>query len=381
MIGYTLNNRVDLVLNGTLLNSTADNYAHLAYFTNLLHAGDTIENTQTSSLTFLDTAGQFNNTIVNPPAATVAETAAETGADAGNVARAVFTRMMRNDRMLKNEGFVKRAGYFQNNKQIEVFAQILTDLSFTAPRLLISGVDIELNIYSNPSRFCLQTSSTEKYNIELLKSELFIKQTVPRDEVVMGQAKTLMGFPARYPIRRHLFSRYIIPAGNMSFSKDSLFTNPPDFLLMAVNTNEAMLGKYDSNPFNFNHNNMKTVTLASGGKTYGGRPLSIDVDNNIYVEAYVNLCIGLGKFYGNNALRHIGIEEYKKGGYFFLAFDLTSDNSPFDSHISPHESTDIRLEIEFGIAPTKALTVLLMGLFKSEILVNNNRQLIKTFEM
>ena len=63
MIGYTLNNRVDLVLNGTLLNSTADNYAHLAYFTNLLHAGDTIENTQTSSLTFLDTAGQFNNMI------------------------------------------------------------------------------------------------------------------------------------------------------------------------------------------------------------------------------------------------------------------------------------------------------------------------------
>ena len=380
MIGYTCNSKVDLSLNGTLVNSAADNYAYLSYFTNLLHAGEAIDNRLTSSLTYLDSAGQFDNVTVGDPAPTVAETAAEGVAVAADAARAVVQRILRNEKRDKNTGFIKRASYFQNNNRVEVIAQILTDLTFTSPKLLISGVDIELAMYTNPSSFSLICSGAEKYNIEIVKSELFIKQYTPYDEIITSQAKTLMSYPVRYPIRRHVFSRYIIPAGNHSFSKDGLFPTPPDFILMGVILNEALIGRYNKNPFNFQHHSMKTVSLIAGGKTYGGRPLRIDVDKNIYVESYANLCIGLSKFYGNTALKHIDIDTYKKGGYFLLAFDLTSDNSSFDDHISLQESTDLRLEIEFGTAPIKALTVLLMGMFKSEILINHNREVIKSYE-
>ena len=141
-------------------------------------------------------------------------------------------------------------------------------------------------------------------------------------------------------------------------------------------------GEYGTNPYNFEHFGVKTITLTVNGEEIPFKQLTLDykgTGTKDFVQAYNTLFSGTGKMYTNTGL-DITREDYDKG-YTLYAFDLTPDmcNAGYFNVI---QRGSLSVDINFDGVPNDSngddvpIAMVCYGEFENIISITSERNVI-----
>ena len=172
-------------------------------------------------------------------------------------------------------------------------------------------------------------------NPQVKLSEVILKiRKVKVDQAVSdGIERMLKQTPALYPIRRVECKILTVPSGLPTTRQDNIFSGiiPKTFVVGFVNV-DAANGTYWTNPYNFAHFGVTSLSLTANGeeipfkqltlaypkKANGEIDPAVDKDDQLdFDEAYNTLFSGTGKIYSNAGL-DIDRDEYP-GGFALYA--------------------------------------------------------------
>jgi hypothetical protein len=336
---HSMFSQVDISLNERIISSSNNTYPYRAMIEKLLNHGyDTKTSQLSSELFFKDTAGRMNTFDVtddNP-----------------------------------NEGFNKRAEMFKLSASVDMIGRLHLDI-FHQERLLLNMVDMKIKLIRSKPEFCLLGDGEFKVSLEY--ASLFVRKVRVSPGVVLGHAKSLEKTTAKYPINRVLCKAYSIPAGNMSFVQDNIFTGQmPNRVIIACVDNDALNGDYKKSPFEFKHYNINFIGVYVDGQPVPHNPLQPNFDNNQFVRAYHNLFTNT-----ENKGLYLSRTEFSQGYSLFL-FDLSPDLCD-GSHLNLIRHSNLRLEIKFGTALPQTVSLLVYAEFENLIEINKARNILYDF--
>ena len=272
-----------------------------------------------------------------------------------------------------NKGLKARYKFSKASVVIEVAGPIFCDIFFTE-RLLLSFVDLKVVLDRNGHEFCLMASEDDAdYRVKLTDAYLKIRKVKVSPSITMAHEIALKRGPAIYPIRRVECKSFIIPAGNPSLMKDSVFSGlvPKTFVFGLVKS-EVFNGAYKKNPYNFQQFNMSSVGLTVNGESMPFKPIQLSFGaNSRFIEAFSTLFSGTGKMYSNNG-NDISRDEFANGNAIF-AFDLTADMCGSSSHFN---NGNLAVDIKFSTPPTAAVSLVCYGEFENLIQIDSERNVI-----
>jgi hypothetical protein len=344
---HSLFSEVDFKLNDTLISSTNNTYAYRAYLETLLSYGTDAKASQlTSALYYKDTAGQME--VADPTPVNTA-----------------------------NQGLRKRYSFFSNGGIVDMIDKLHVDMCFQE-RFLPSDVGMRIRLVRQKDAFVLMSDVAQPgFKIQIMECKLLVRKVKLSPSVFVAHAKALEVGNAKYPIHRVVCKTFTVPAGNLDFSQESVFTGQlPSRLVIGLVDNDSFNGAWQKNPFNFKTMGLTHLKLYIDGQQQYIKPIETDFANGKYIDAYLSLFEGTGKLNKDEGI-DINRLEYANG-YTLYAFDLTPDLCEGD-HLNLIRDGTLRLDAKFGVALPNTINVIVYGEFQNLIEVDRNRNIIFDF--
>jgi hypothetical protein len=255
----------------------------------------------------------------------------------------------------QNEGFKYRKERFAEAKKCKTYTKLIFDLA-NQNRLVLSNSDIVFSIWTSSDRFLIHAPV---YNIQvpgivpanqagdeaarLAAQANFQIRAVPNGtiyrikvhdvrmyctmvDVVQSLnnsiARQLELTPAKYPMKKIEIRSMFLSEGMQNLTFNCFQTVlPRKVVVFFVDTN-AFNGNPELSPFNFEHCNVRTISVESGGIFVPSTPYALDFseNNDDYLRAYHDFVRGL-----DMEKKHLKLtlEEYKNGWNGFC-FDFRS---------------------------------------------------------
>jgi len=142
--------------------------------------------------------------------------------------------------------------------------------------------------------------------------------------------------------------------------------------------NTDLNGSLDSNPYKFQHYEIRDFSLFVNGKQFPNKGLTLGMDHEkTSVMCYRTLFDVSGIHQSNTGLQ-ITHNMYING-YFMLLFDLTPDRGASEGHTSHPKNGNIRIEFQFHKPLPEAITCLLYLEFDNSILIDFERTVTTDF--
>ena len=337
--------QVDVSLNGRLVSHSSSTYGYRALLETLLNYGkDATESQLTSSLFYKDTAGKMD--VTNPLA---------TNATA-------------------NLGLKKRAKFTRGSKVIDLSGPLHADICFQG-KYLLSGLDLKIKLHRAKDSFCLLSDEEEaSYKVRVIGASLLIRKVTLSPPIILAHAKALEKGTAKYPLKRVLVKSFTVPQGDLSITKEGLFTGQlPTRLVVGLVDNSAYNGSYGTNPYNFQHFNLNKFGVFLDGQQIPLRPLTSKFSEDggqQYILNYQTLYSGLNKQYKDFG-SIVDREDYPNG-YCLLCLDLTPDYSG-GGHFQLRKNGNLRLELGFAEPLPSTVNVVVYAEFESVIEIDRSR--------
>lgn len=344
LLHHSLFSQVDVKLNESLISSTNNTYAYRSYIETLLSYGKGAKDSQLgSALYFKDESSKFDDRNPRDAAA--------------------------------NSGLKKRTAFFGESKVVDMIGRLHSDI-FQQDKYIPSEVDLRVRLIRNSDAFCLMaTGDALAFKIKIMDCRLFVRKVKLSPSVYMAHAKALEVGTAKYPLRRVVTKTFTVPAGNLDWVHEGIFTGQcPTRIVLGCVDNDAFNGTHRKNPFNFKHYDMKSIKLYMDGQEKNIRHIHTNYNNDNYILAYQSLFAATGRLHADEDL-DISRGEFKNGNALYC-YDLTSDLAPSDSHFSLVKNASVRCELNFGTALPTAINVIVMGEFENMLEIDKNRNVI-----
>lgn len=337
---HSLFNQVEVKLNDTLVSESNNTYHYRAYIENLLSYGvESKDNQLSAALWYKDTAGVMENLLAS------------------------------------NKGFVKRKELLGKSKLVQMMGRLHSDIFFQN-RYLLNGVDLNIRLIRNSNAFCLMGARDSTFKISIVNASYFIRKVKVNSSIQLKHIEMLdkQLTPAVYPIRRVEVKSFGVAVGSLSAIEDGLFSGQlPKRIVIGFVESAAYEGRYDKNPYNFQHFGLKFITLYCDAKQIPSKPYQPDFDNNNTLRSYLSLYEVSGKLFQDSSLG-INREEYG-GGYTLFGFDLTPDLSQTGCfHLI--KKGNIRLEVKFNTPLAQPVNCIIFAEFDSSIKIDKNRSVL-----
>lgn len=343
----SLFSQIDVSLNDRMVSSSSNTYPYRAYIETLLNYGsDYKKSFLTSECFYKDTPGHFDE----------------------------------NDPFKLNQGLIKRAKLVETSKTLDMIGNLHCDV-FYQNKLLLNLVDLKIKLIRSKPEFCLLSSNTTQSNFKVVIEHvsLFIRKVKVSPGVLLGHAKALEKTNAKYPIDRILSKVYSIPKGSLSFTQDNVFLGQmPKSLIITCIDNDAFNGTYNTNPFNFKHNDLNFIAIYVDGNPIPHKPIEPNFSSGQSIRAYNSLLLGTEKLASDKGI-YINRDEYAKG-YTLYAYDLTPDLCNND-HMNLIQQGNLRIEMKFATVLSKTITVLVYAEFQNVIEITKSRNIICDFSI
>ena len=281
-----------------------------------------------------------------------------------------------------NTGFVKRQKLVGSSNLIELQGPLYFDF-FNQERHLINNTSIKIKLIPNKPEFVLNAfypapaagSSPPKFKIDFQKVIIYADRLEMNPSVINGHAAGLSGQNARYYINHTDFFTYTIPAGQMSFNKDNLFSNiAPKMVMIAMVDNDAFNGEIKKNPFHFQNYNLTSFALTRDGKNIPGAPIEPNFGEGRYLRSYIQTMKAFN-YWNTDDTNGLKPNEWA-GGYNIYAFDLTPDKEAMSDCLHAHVGNNYRLELKFQKALPNTINVLVYTITDSQIEITKTRDVI-----
>ena len=341
-LGATLFNQVEMYLNNDHI-ATVANYAYRSYLECLLsHNEKATKSWLQSGLYFKDTHRQH-----------------DTLAD-------------------DNTGFRFRKSFISASRTVEMMSKLHCDL-FNQCRLLLNQVNVKLIFTRNTDAFCLLAANNANVKIEIEEISLYVRRATLADHKFTEINETINKHDAKYFIPRVRVKAFTCAAGQRNVEIRNQLSAPdlPTRIVVGMVSNSAYSGQKALNPFKFQHYNVSAVNITVDSKCVFAKPLSLNMANSNYLQAYWNLMLAMN-FVGKNDGCDISRNEYDNG-YFLLAADLTASLCD-GSYGDPIQTGNLDVELTFSEALPETITVLIYAEYENAITVNSMRKAIANFK-
>ena len=343
--GATLFKDIEVVLNDKTITYAGSNYAERAIMETLLSFGkDAGTSWLQAGLYYKDTAGKMDTAEPSPVDATTA-----------------------------NEGLKKRAEFTANGQLVHTKAKLHLDI-FNQPKPLINNVRMVLKLSRNTNNYVLMSSEAgAAYKVEIEQIYLNVRKVKVADDVIDNIAEESIP----YPITRVVQKECTVPAGGKTFTENNLWDGDlPTKVAFGLVLNTAHVGSYKENPFNYQNFDVSSVCLRENGQVIDGRPLSLDYDNEQYVDGYWSLQRALDQRFRDEGSQ-ISRTDYKSG-YALYAFDL-SPSQCTDQFVDPTKKGKLTLELQFAKPIPKTLTLCVYLQFEASVIIDEYREVVTKF--
>jgi hypothetical protein len=261
------------------------------------------------------------------------------------------------DSLETGNGFKLRKEQYKQSKIVQCIAKIDSDL-FCQPKLLISHCGIEISIQPNESKFVLiaptniavpatataAAISPIKYHFEVVNCKLYIKKLSPVDGLALDIARKLETRPASYAVRKTALKSIFISQGRYQMNASLFLDQIPRRITLGLVANKDFVGDYTRSPFNFQHFNVREISITANGRIYPQAPYDLDYKNDKYVRPFHDMNDNAG-FTNTLEGNGIGYAQFKKTHCIYI-FNLTNSledqGGVFDLIKSGATSVDIK---------------------------------------
>ena len=281
---HSLFKQVDVYLNGKQVTPAMGTYAYRAYIETLLNYDVLAKKSQfTSALYYKDTATKMDEAGSLPGSSpkTINNVTGVTSAQPNHAATLAKEEVKITEAGSGNQGFAKRSKFIRNGKQFVLSGPIFADI-FMSDRLLLNIMDLKVVLNRSSHKFCLmdKSGSSEAPGVkpQVKLSEVILKiRKVKVDQAVSdGIERMLKQTPALYPTRRVECKILTVPSGLPTTRQDNIFSGiiPKTFVVGFVNVNAAN-GTYWTNPYNFAHFGVTSLSLTANGEEIPFKQLTL----------------------------------------------------------------------------------------------------------
>ena len=274
-----------------------------------------------------------------------------------------------------NGGLKARAEYSKESKLVTVRGKLHEDL-FNQPRPLPSNNNLYIRFTRNKDKYCLMSNvENAAYKIVIEEMVLHMRKIYASDSV----KETLASGKIIFPIDRVVQKEFSVPQGGNKFIENALHNGQiPKRLVFGFVDNNAHVGSYTGNPFNWEHVNVQKVSLFRDGQIVNARPLSVDFGSGNVMDGYWSLARATNTRYANSGTL-ITLDDYKNGGYALWAYDLSPSqcDEQFDD---PKQRGSLTLEVEFANNLPRPYALCVYLQFDSDIIINEVKQVITIFD-
>lgn len=275
-----------------------------------------------------------------------------------------------------NSSHIKRAGWVENGKSLELIGPLHLDLA-TQPRYILPRVDIRVRMIRSMSEFCLNSwanPSITKCDVTIDKAILFVRKVRVMSSVLHGHEMGLETSNAIYPIQHVSMDCVTVPSGQLSFTKEHIFQGRmPKFLVVAMVKNSGFVGSLTNNPFLFEHFNVGYFGLFRDGECIPERTPFVIEDNDSFARVYQTMFHSL-ELFNRNDTNGITMRDFKHGSMFFV-LNLTPDLTVGSGCQQAYRTGNMRIEVKFRSALTTSINILLYGVFDGKIEISKDRNI------
>jgi hypothetical protein len=149
----------------------------------------------------------------------------------------------------------------------------------------------------------------------------------------------------------------------------------PSRVVVGFLNNSDFTGTFQSNPFNFQHLDIKKLTLKMSSKAVPySSGVETDFEGNCYQEGYRTLYQNI-----HEAPMDISYSDYKNG-YTLWAFNLSSDLTNCE-HFNPFKDGSLDLDIDFKNALSRSITTIFYLEFESLIELTKQRNVVFDYQV
>lgn len=270
-----------------------------------------------------------------------------------------------------NLGLTNRYLWTKNGFSFDMEGEIFVDC-MQQNRLILNGIPLNIKLYPASNEFVLM-SATNDYKVEITDAVLKVCHVRPNSAIVVGHDSALDKGNAIYPIIKSNIKTYSVAAGIQNFSQDDLFQGEiPTRVVIAITTSAAFNGSIDRNPFNFKHMNVSFMALYVEGESRPATPLMPNYKTNNYINEYLTLFSGTGKYTKNDG-NYISKEEYGSG---YTCYIIDVDGNHTKDFVSLARRGHTRLVVRFDEPLAEPIVVLAYGQFYSNFQIDKARNVI-----
>jgi len=166
-----------------------------------------------------------------------------------------------------NSGFVKRRTFIRASQQLEMIGRIHADVFFQ-DRYLINQGNVKLRFIRSRDSFSLIEADENRIIIEDMV--LYVRMVKFSAAMILSHVKKFdvdAGLTTKYPVRRVVCKAVAVLQGLLDATHEKLFSGQlPNRIIVGMVRNEAFLGYPEHNPYNFQHFNLKEISVFADGQ-------------------------------------------------------------------------------------------------------------------
>ena len=336
LLFHSLFRQVDLVMNDVLVATSGDTYPYRAYLTTLLSYGQAAKQGWLARLEGWDTDEA-----------------------------AVYDQQ-------DNGALVRRREIIANGRRFDFKSRLHTDM-LLQDRLIPNNVDVRLVLSRTQAPFHLMAFNAKPdYHVRIEQAILEVRKVKVAASEQLRLERVLATSGARYPLTHVVTRHFTLSAGASTADVDALFTGQiPAKVLIGLVDNEAFVGAWQKNPYNFQHMHLNSACLIVDGRPLPAQPWQPDFERGLYAEAYHALVKSSG-MYPSDWSNDLTAAQFS-GGSMLLSWDLTPDDSDGTAYVSPRRLGTVKVSLRFARPLRKTTTLIAYAQYDSQVLIDQYR--------
>lgn len=265
-----------------------------------------------------------------------------------------------------NKGYTVRWMLFNGGQVVDLEGPLLSDI-WQQPRALVNGVELQIKLWPAKPEFAIMTNvNNPDFKIEVVEGYLRLCKITPTPAVMLAHAETIEKVPAAYPYLRTEIRTFQLNQGQYSFNLEDVFqTDVPSRVVVGMVKASSFNGKYETNPYNFEHFNLTSLGLFLDDQSVPAKPLKMNFQEQNYMAGYNTLFTA----YDEGGL---GISRSDfAGGYALFMFRTVPEHIP--PHVPLASKANVRLSGTFGTPLNENVTLIVYAQFPSVMKIDSTR--------
>ena len=275
----------------------------------------------------------------------------------------------------ENHGYSSRQKDVKDGKMFDFCINPHIDF-FHTPRILPSNIGMKLKLTRTPDAFSILSQTNNDLYVKIHSLNLYVYRVQPADSVRKLHDNLFSKKNALFPITRSLCKKYTIPAGLSTANQPNIVHGSlPRQMVIGFVKADALNGKYNLNPFNFDHFNCNFIALRVNGLQVPAKGYRPNFEKRLIRRELRALYDNIGvNSAGDDSGCNLNVEDFI-GGFTLFCFDLTPDRCN-GFHLHENRTGTIDLEIIFSKPLEQAITVICYTAFENMVAITNERNVM-----